>query len=331
MLARYILRRLLLAIPVLLVISFSVFMIIHLPPGSFLDNLIEQMEREGMRDETLIQSLRDQYHFDRPLIVRYGYWLRDFLRGNLGRSFQDGVPVSEILRQRVPVSIAISLTTIAFTWAIALPFGVFAAVKKNTFWDYFLTFVGLIAMATPAFVIALIFQVAMKNWWPGYDPTGLISAHLLDRVWYDRERLVDLLKHLSVPVLILGTGGTAGMIRIMRANVVDEMRKQYVLCARARGLHPALVVLRYPVRVALNPFMSNIGLILPQIISGSVIISIVLALPTLGPRLLQAVMSQDTYLAASCVFIECILAVAGVLISDILLSLVDPRIRFDAK
>jgi len=227
--------------------------------------------------------------------------------------------------------VAISLVTVLFTWAIALPFGILAAVKKNTLWDYGLTFVGLIAMATPAFVIALIFQVLMKNWWPGYDPTGLISAHLLDRPWYDLARLADLLKHLSVPVIILSTGGTAGMIRILRANVIDEMRKQYVLCARARGLHPALVVLRYPVRVALNPFMSNIGLILPEIISGSMIIAIVLALPTLGPRLLQAIMSQDTYLAASCVFIECILAVVGVLLSDIMLAIVDPRIRFEAK
>ncbi len=331
MLIRYILRRLLISIPVLLIISFSVFMIIHLPPGSFLDSLIEQMEREGMRDEARIQALREQYHFDQPLTVRYFYWIRDFVHGRLGRSFQDGVLVADILRQRVPVTAAISIVTILFTWAIALPFGIFAAVKKNTFWDYFLTFIGLVAMATPAFVLALIFQVMMKNWWPGYDPTGLISAHLLDRPWYDGARMADLLKHLAVPVVILGTGGTAGMIRIMRANVIDEMRKQYVLCARARGLHPALVVLRYPVRVALNPFMSNIGLILPQIISGSVIISIVLSLPTLGPRLLQAIMSQDSYLASSCVFIECILAVLGVLISDILLAMVDPRIRFEAK
>jgi peptide/nickel transport system permease protein len=171
----------------------------------------------------------------------------------------------------------------------------------------------------------------MKNWWPGYDPTGLVSPQYADLPWYNLGKVVDFLRHMSVPVFILGGGGPAGMIRIMRANVIDELRKQYVLCARARGLHPALVVLRYPVRVAINPFMSNIGLILPAIISGSMIISIVLALPTLGPRVFQALMSQDTYLASSCVFIQCILSVVGILISDIMLSVVDPRIKFEAK
>lgn len=331
MLIRYIIKRILVSIPVLLVISFSVFMVIQLPEGSFLDAKIEQMQSEGQVDMTQIENLRKQYHFDRPLPVQYVYWIGNFVRGDLGKSFEDSTPVIDKLKKFVPVTMAISLFTILFTWAIAVPFGIFAAVKKNTLWDYVLTFVGLAGLATPAFVIALVFQVMMKNWWKGYDPTGLVSESLRDMPWYSLAVIRDVATHLLVPVVILGIAGTAGMIRIMRANVIDELKKQYVLCARARGLHPALVVLRYPVRVAINPFMSNIGLILPRIISGSMIISIVLALPTLGPEVLKALMSQDTYLAASCVFVQCILAVIGILISDVLLSVVDPRIKFEAK
>jgi peptide/nickel transport system permease protein len=331
MLIRYIIKRLFVSIPVLLVISFSVFMVIQLPEGSFLDAKIEQMEKEGGRDDVQIENLRKQYHFDRPLTVQYVYWIGNFVRGNLGKSFEDGTPVIEKLKKLVPVTAAISLFTILLTWSIAVPFGIFAAVKKNTVWDYLLTFIGLAAMATPGFVIALVFQVMMKNWWPGFDPTGLVSESLKDLPWYSPAVIRDVATHLFVPVFILGIAGTAGMIRIMRANVIDELKKQYVLCARARGLHPALVVLRYPVRVAINPFMSNIGLILPRIISGSMIISIVLALPTLGPEVLKALMSQDTYLASSCVFVQCILAIIGILVSDVLLSVVDPRIKFEAK
>ena len=331
MLIRYVIKRIVVSIPVLLTISFAVFMIIQLPPGSYLDTRIEQMQREGQVDMVEIESLRERYHFDRPETVQYVYWIKGFLTGDMGKSFEDGTDVTEILKKYLPVTAAISIFTILFTWSIAIPFGIFAAVKKNTVWDYVLTFIGLAAMATPSFVVALVFQVAMQSWWPEFDPTGLISTNLSGLPWYAPAVIFDLLKHLFVPVFILGVQGTAGMIRIMRANVIDELRKQYVLCARARGLHPALVVLRYPVRVAINPFMSNIGLILPRIISGSLIISVVLGLPTLGPRLLQALMSQDTYLASSIVFVQCILAIVGILVSDILLSVVDPRIKFESK
>lgn len=331
MLIRYIIKRILVSIPVLLVISFAVFMIIQLPPGNYLDTLIEQMQSEGQVDEVKLEGYRQRYHFDRPDSVQYVYWMKGFVKGDLGKSFEDDTNVTEILGDLLPVTAAISIFTILLTWLIAIPFGIFAAVKKNTVWDYFLTFVGLAAMATPGFVIALIFQVLMQKWWPDFDPTGLVSEKFARFPWYNPGKMVDFLRHLLVPVIILGIQGTAGMIRIMRANVIDELRKQYVLCARARGLHPALVVLRYPVRVAINPFMSNIGLILPRVISGSVIIAVVLGLPTLGPRLLKALMSQDTYLAASIVFVQCILAIIGILISDILLSVVDPRIKFEAK
>lgn len=330
MLIRYIFKRLLIAIPTLFVISFVVFMVIQLPPGSFLDSRVEMMQKEGEVDWAEIEALRRQYHFDRPVIVQYVYWIGNFMRGELGKSFANDTDVTEILAEFLPVTATISIFTILFTWAVAIPFGVIAAVKKNTIWDYLLTFIGLAAMATPAFVIALIFQVIMNRIWPNFDPTGLISRQFVGQAW-SWAKFVDLLKHLWVPVFILGIAGTAGMIRILRANIIDELRKQYVLCARARGLHPALVVIRYPFRVAINPMVSGIGLILPQIISGSMIISIVLGLPTLGPQLLEALKSQDTYLAAGVTFIQCILAVVGILISDILLAVVDPRIKFEAK
>jgi peptide/nickel transport system permease protein len=341
-LIRYIIKRILVMIPILLVISFSVFMMIQLPPGSFLDAKKDQMERLGTYDPVEIEQLSRKYQFDRPLIVQYGHWIVNFCRGELGESFETETKVSSILAKVVPVTAAISVCTILFTWAIAVPFGIIAAVKKNTIWDYLLTFIGLAAMATPGFVLALVFMVFMQQKVdPNFDPTGLISQQYLNQDWistsqfgwalFNWAKIGDLLKHIWIPVIILGVGGTAGMIRILRANIVDELRKQYVLCARARGLHPAIVVLKYPLRVALNPFMSNIGHILPALISGSMIISIVLNLPTLGPKVLGALQSQDTYLAASCVFIQCILSIVGILISDIMLSVVDPRIKFGSK
>jgi len=250
MLIRYLIKRLLVSIPVLLVVSFSVFMVIQLPKGSFLDARIERMQSEGEVDEVEIENLRKQYHFDRPLPVQYVYWIGNFVRGDLGRSFEDNTPVIDVLKKYVPVTAAISLFTILFTWSIAVPFGIFAAVKKNTLWDYLLTFIGLAGLATPAFVIALVFQVMMKNWWKGYDPTGLVSESLRDLPWYSLAVIRDVAAHLLVPVVILGIAGTAGMIRIMRANVIDELKKQSVLCARARGLHPARGVQRCPARGA---------------------------------------------------------------------------------
>ncbi|MDF3129584.1 ABC transporter permease [Kiritimatiellaeota bacterium B1221] len=330
MMIRYILQRIMIAIPTLLVISFVVFFLIQLPPGSFLDAKIAAMELEGGVDMAEIETLKNTYHFDRPMIVQYYYWITGFVTGDMGKSFETDVEVTRTLAELVPVTAAISLFTILFTWSLAIPFGIIAAVKRNSPLDYSLTFIGLTAMATPAFIIALIFQVVMQSLWPQFDPTGLISREYVNVPW-SMAKFADLLKHLWVPVFILGVGGTAGMIRILRANVIDELKKQYVLCARARGMHPVKVILKYPVRVAINPLVSGIGSILPSIISGSMIISIVLGLPTLGPRVLQALMNQDTYLAASCVFIQCVLAVVGILLSDLLLAVVDPRIKFGGK
>ena len=330
MLIRYILRRLLIAIPTLLVISLLVFLVIQLPPGNFLDYKIDQMKKEGQVDQAEISALRERYHFDQPILIRYVYWMRGFVTGDLGKSFETDAEVTDILAELLPPTIAISFCALLITWIVAFPFGIIAAVRRNTPWDYSLTFFGLVAMATPAFILALVFQVVMQYFSPTFDPTGLISQPYRDQPW-SIGKTIDLLMHLWVPVVILGVAGTASMIRILRANLIDELKKQYVLCAMARGVHPAVAVLRYPLRVAINPFISSIGLILPALIGGSLIIEKVLGLPTLGPRLLQALQSQDVYLASSCVFIHCILAVVGILVSDILLSIVDPRIRFGGK
>ncbi len=331
MLGQYIIKRTLIAIPTLLVISFVLFMIINLPPGSYVDFRIQQMEEEGQADMAEIRRLKDAYHLDRSLPVQYVHWLKGFVTWDLGESFEDQQKVTVILKDLIPMTVMISVFTILLTWAIAIPFGIFAAVRQNSVWDYLLTFIGLAAMATPGFVLALVFMLITKKViGPTFDPTGLFSAQFQGAAW-SWAKVVDLLRHIWIPVVILGVAGTAGMIRILRANVIDELRKQYVLCARARGIHPVLVVMRYPVRVAINPMVSNIGLILPRVISGSVIISIVLQLETLGPRLFAALLSQDTYIAADIIFIQCILAIVGILLSDILLAVVDPRIKFGSK
>jgi len=334
MLGRYILKRVLLAIPTLLVISFSIFMFIQMPPGSYVEVMIEQMKKEGTVDMAEVNQLISRYRLDRPAYIQYFYWMGGLLRGDLGESFVDQRDVADILAERLPPTVAISIVTICLTWAIAVPFGIFAAVKKNTVWDYLLTFIGLAAMATPGFVLALVFQMIAVGWAEAhgttFDPSGLFSREYLGEPW-SFGKVIDMIKHIWIPVAILGVAGTAGMIRILRANVSDELRKQYVLCARARGLHPVLVILRYPVRVAINPMISNIGLVLPQIISGSLIIEKVLNLETVGPKLLTSLQHQDTYLAAGIVFMQCVLAIVGILVSDILLSVVDPRIKFGAK
>ncbi len=330
MLIRYLLKRVLIAIPILAIISFVVFMIIQLPPGSYLDARMEQMRQQGQVDMTEINQLKERYHMDRHPVIQYGYWIVNFVQLDWGQSFEYGVEVMQILKEELPTTMVITLFTILFTWSIAIPFGILAAVKRNTVWDYSLTFLGLVAMATPSFIIALVFMVIMQSIWHDFDPTGLFSSQYSGADW-SWGKFVDMLKHVWVPIFLLGVAGTAGMIRILRANVIDELRKQYVLAARARGLHPALVVLRYPVRVAINPLISSVAGILPALISGSVIVAQVLNLPILGPKLLTALFSKDTYLASSIVFFQCILSIVGIMISDILLALVDPRIKFGSR
>ena len=304
-------------------------MVIRVPEGNYLDTQIASMAAEGEVNWEKIQELKRRYRLDEPLLVQYVVWIANFVRGDMGESFEYQKPVTLLIGQRFLMTFAISLFSILFTWSIAIPVGIYCAVKKNSFGDYSLTFLGMIGLATPNFLLALVFQYLAFSFF-GIAPSGLFSDAYLDAPW-SLAKLWDLFAHIWIPVVIIGTEGTAGMIRVMRANLLDELGKQYVVCARARGIHPLKVLLKYPVRLAVNPIISTVGWLLPALISGSAIVSIVLNLETMGPLLLQSLMSQDTYLATSLVFASCILSVVGTLISDILLVIVDPRIQYEGQ
>jgi peptide/nickel transport system permease protein len=324
---RFILRRLLVAIPTLIAVSIVAFIIIQLPPGDFLDSLIEQRRAQGERvDEGEIQALRDRYRLDDPLIVQYSAWIWGIVtRGDFGQSFEWNRPVSELIWERLGYSIAISVAALLVTWIIAFPIGVYSALRKYTVGDYVLNVIGLFGLATPSFMIALILMYLSFAWF-GQSVGGLFSPEFVDAPW-SWAKFLDLLAHLWIPLLVIATNGTASLIRVLRANLLDELNKPYVITARARGLTEGYLTTKYPVRVALNPFVSTLGWVLVSIVSGEAIISIVMNLPTTGPLLLQALKAQDMYLAASFILILSVLTVLGTLISDILLAWLDPRIR----
>jgi peptide/nickel transport system permease protein len=325
---RFILRRILIAIPTLIAVSMVAFLIIQLPPGDFLDSLIEQRRAQGERiDPAEIQALRDRYSLDDPVVVQYAAWIWGILsRGDFGQSFEWNRPVSELIWERLGYSIAISVAALLVTWIISFPIGVYSALRKYTFGDYVLNVVGLFGLATPSFMIALILMYFAFAWL-GQSVGGLYSPEFVDAPW-SWAKVMDLLAHLWIPLLVIATNGTASLIRVLRANLLDELNKPYVVTARARGLTEAYLTAKYPVRVALNPFVSTLGWVLVSIVSGEAIISIVMNLPTTGPLLLQALKAQDMYLAASFILILSVLTVIGTLISDILLAWLDPRIRY---
>jgi len=336
----YVGRRLLIMIPTLLIISVVVFSIIQLPPGDYVTSRIMQLQESG--DEAAIEELRDLeklFFLKDPLPARYARWLgllwfttlddkdEGLLQGNLGRSMENSRPVNQIVGDRVLLTILISLGTILFTWAVAIPTGIFSAVKQYSLWDYVLTFVGFIGMCVPAFLLALILMYASKRLL-GVEVSGLFTSQYGAQPEWDAAKVLDLLKHIWVPVVVLGVGGTAGMIRVMRGNLLDELKKPYVTTARAKGVRPMKLLLKYPVRMALNPFISGIGGLFPQLVSGGAIVAMVLSLPTVGPLMLQALMTEDMYLAGSMLMVLSLLGVLGTLISDLLLLWLDPRIRF---
>ncbi len=325
---QYILRRILYIIPTLIVISVISFVIIELPPGDFLTSYITQLELSGESiDQSLVDALKRRYGLDQPLYVRYIKWVWQALHGNFGVSFEWERPVSELIWDRLLLTVVISLSTLMFTWIVALPIGIYSATHQYSISDYVVTLLGFIGLATPNFMIALVLMwIAFSHF--GVNLSGLFSEEFIDKPW-SLAKVVDMLKHLWVPMLVLGTSGTAGLIRTMRANLLDELHKPYVETARAKGLAETKVILKYPVRVALNPFVSTIGWALPQLVSGATIISIVLSLPTTGPLFFKALMSQDMYLAGTFVMMLSFLTVIGTLISDILLAWLDPRIRYE--
>ncbi len=324
--AAYVLRRLLTMIPTLLVISVLVFVIIQLPPGDYLESHIAELQAQGESvDEKQIEFLREEYGLDQPLPLQYWYWLTGMLQGDFGYSFEYNLPVSEVVGDRLALTVLISIATILFTWAVAFPIGIYSATHQYSWGDYGLSTLGFLGLATPNFLLALV-MLYFANVTFGTSIGGLMDPQYIDAPW-SWEKLKSILEHLWIPVIVIGTAGTAGMIRRLRANLLDELQKQYVVTGRAKGLPPGKLLAKYPLRVALNFFVADIGNLLPQVISGAEIVAVVMSLPTTGPILLSALQSQDMYLAGSFLMFLAMLTVIGVLVSDILLALLDPRIR----
>lgn len=326
----YTVRRILILIPLLFVISVITFVLIQLPPGDYLTLYIMQLEAAGTTvAEEEVEMLKRVFGLDKPMYVQYFIWLRRILiYHDFGRSFQFQAPVSELLADRVPLTVAVSLATTVFVFVVAVPIGILSATNQYSLLDYFWTFVGFIGISVPSFLLALIaLWIAFKQF--NMSAIGLFSPEYTDAAW-SLGKVVDLLKHLWIPVAIIGMAGTASLIRTMRGTLLDELKRQYVITARSKGLPEIRNLIKYPVRTAINPIVSTIGWLLPGIISGEVLVSMVMNIPTTGPLLLTALLNQDMYLAGSIVLILSCLTVIGTLISDILLTWLDPRIRFES-
>ena len=322
----YLVHRLLIMIPTLLAISALTFIIIQLPPGDYLETYIAELESQGENvDPEKIEFLRQQYGLDQPMIVQYLYWLGGMLQGDLGYSFEYSLPVSQIVGDRLFLTFVVTLATVVFTYVVAFPIGVYSATHQYSWSDYGLTFLGFLGLATPNFLLALVLLYLFNRYF-GISIGGLMEPEFVDQGW-SAAKFLSVLQHLAVPTLVIGTAGTAGMIRRLRANLLDELQKQYVVTARAKGLPPVRLLLKYPLRMSLNPFISDIGDLLPELVSGSVIVSVVMSLPTTGPMLLAALRSQDMFLAGSFLMFMAMLTVVGMFISDLALAVLDPRIR----
>jgi len=326
----YLVRRLMLAVLTIIAISMISFAIIKLPPGDYVDAYVAQMSASGsVVSQEAAANLRAQYGLDRPLYVQYLRWVSLAAQGNFGMAMEYGRPVTDVTGDRLWLTMAVSFAALLFTWAVALPIGIYSAVRQYSILDYVFTFIGFIGLATPSFLLALlVLYVGFKYF--DLNVGGLFSTEYLDAPW-SFGKVQDLLWHLPIPMIVLGLAATAQQIRIMRANLLDEKRKPYVVTARAKGLPEYRVILKYPVRVALNPFASTIGYTLPYIVSGSIIVSLVLSLPTVGPLLLKSLIALDMFLAATIILLTGSLTVIGTLISDLLLVWIDPRIRLEGR
>jgi len=324
---RYILQRILLFIPTVFVISVVTFVLIQLPPGDYITVYAAQLEASGQEvSEQLLTALRGRYGLDQPFYIQYAKWIGNIvLYGDFGQSMQWNRPVADLIWERLWWTIALSIGTLIFTWIVAFPIGIYSATHQYSVADYIFTFIGFFGQGVPDFLLALVLMWLGYTWF-GVEVGGLFSAAYKDAPW-SMAKFADLLRHLWVPVVVLGIAGTAGLIRTMRANLLDELRKPYVVTARAKGMKERALIWKYPVRVALNPFISGLAYVLPGLVSGATIISVVLSLPTTGPMMLRALMSQDMYLAGSFLLLLSTLTVLGTLVSDILLAWVDPRIR----
>ncbi len=329
MLAQFIGRRIMLLIPLLVVVSVVSFVLIQLPPGDILNMEVLRLRSAGTQiSEEQVEALRQLYGLDKSLPEQYWLWITNILfKGNFGTSFTYVKPVSEILAARVPLTAVVSILTAIFVWLLAVPIGVYSATNQYSIFDYFWTFVSFIGIATPGFLLALVFLwIAFVQF--GISAIGLFSQEYETAPW-SWAKIVNMLQHIWVPIVIIGMASTAGMMRTMRGMMLDELNKQYVITARSKGLTETRLLVKYPVRTSLNPTISTIGWMLPGIISGEALVSMVLNIPTTGPVLLQALLNQDMYLAGSIVFVLSVLTVIGTLLSDILLVWLDPRIRYE--
>jgi peptide/nickel transport system permease protein len=322
----YVTRRLILAILTSWAISVIAFVIIQLPPGDFVNSYIANLSASGsMVSAQEADALREQYGLNQPMWVQYAKWMGRVVQGDFGMSMEWGRPVTEVIGDRLWLTIVISVAAIILTWGIALPIGIYSAVRQYSIADYIFTFVGFVGLAVPNFLLALIIMYLGFRYFDAsigglFSPAYELAPWSWGKVW-------DLMVHLPLPALILALAGTAQLIRIMRANLLDELRRPYVITARARGLQEWRVIMKYPVRAALNPFASTIGYLLPFVVSGSIVVSLVLSLPTVGPLLLRALVAQDMFLAGAIVLLLGVLTVIGTFLSDLMLMWIDPRIR----
>lgn len=324
---QFIVRRIFLMIPTFIVTSIVAFIIIQLPPGDFATTYLAAQAAQGDTAALeMVDQIRTTYGLDQPMAVQYLKWMEGIiLRGDFGIAFEWRQPVSSLIWERVWLTLGLSLLSVLLTWVIALPIGIYSAVRQYSVGDYIFTLLGFLGISVPSFLIALLIMYWLFTSF-GITVGGLFSSEMLNAPW-SWAKLMDLLNHLWLPVLILAIGGTAELIRIMRANLLDELRRPYVVTARSKGLTEWKVLTKYPVRLALNPFVSTLGWTLPQLVSGSIIISVVMSLPTTGPLLLRALQAQDMYLAGSIILILSALTIIGTLLSDVLLAWLDPRIR----
>ena len=327
----YIVRRFLYMIIILWVVSIVAFIIIQLPAGDYLSYHIQNLKQRGItfieRDE--LRGLEERYGLNLPIYAQYGKWVWNMLHGDFGQSFLWNKEVSELLGERLMLTVIISILTMLFAYGIAIPVGIYSATHQYSIADYGFTIAGFAGLATPNFLLALILMFVFYKYF-GLSAGGLFSPAYQLAPW-SLAKVLDMLKHLPIPIIVIGTAGTAELIRVMRGCLLDELRKQYVITARAKGVSERALLFKYPVRIAINPIISTIGWTLPYIISGETITAIVLSLPTTGPLLFQALMTQDMYLAGSTIMFLAVLTVIGTLISDILLVWVDPRIRYERE
>ena len=323
---QYLLKRIGYGLITIWAVSVLSFVIIQLPPGDYVTSYIAALEAQGGQvaaEEAA--NLRAQYGLGDPIYVQYAKWISQILRGNMGVSFQYRVPVTDVIGERLLLTMILALGSVVFVWLTAIPIGIYSAVRQYSVQDYLATTIGFLGLAVPDFLLALVMMYFAWDIW-GFSVGGLFSPEYVTAPW-SWGRVTDLMQHLVIPIIVLGTSGTAALIRITRANLLDELRKPYVVTARAKGMSEWQLILKYPVRLAFNPIISTTAYILPFLVSGSVIVSVVLNLPTLGPVLLRSLLSQDMFLAGSIILMIGVMTVIGTLISDILLAAVDPRVR----